>query len=284
MATLLSVRLYQSDIYQPSGALMDSPAPRAARCGSRRLHAGRLAAFSRAGQASYCQKGVAVAAALPLPRRQAVLAGGVRPAASGSREAAAQAEPSVLEQRDSAESSCRGSCDSIQAPAPACCLRTRRPLRRPCPDCPPQVALPAVFVAPIRSDIVQTVHTHMAKNARQAYAVMAKAGHQTAAESWGTGRAVSRIPRVPGGGTHRAGEGGPPGCCRHRVEIACTVGMQLARWASACAKREPRLLASKAGAGEKQRIQHRRGRRAAGGLSSWLLRMRRRYAAPVDSA
>lgn len=68
------------------------------------------------------------------------------------------------------------------------------------------MALPAVFVAPIRSDIVQTVHTHMAKNARQAYAVSAKAGHQTAAESWGTGRAVSRIPRVPGGGTHRAGE------------------------------------------------------------------------------
>ena len=65
-----------------------------------------------------------------------------------------------------------------------------------------------MFVAPIRSDIVQTVHTHMAKNARQAYAVSAKAGHQTAAESWGTGRAVSRIPRVPGGGTHRAGA-----CC-----------------------------------------------------------------------
>lgn len=76
------------------------------------------------------------------------------------------------------------------------------------PPLPPQVALPAVFVAPIRSDIVQTVHTHMAKNARQAYAVSAKAGHQTAAESWGTGRAVSRIPRVPGGGTHRAGA-----CC-----------------------------------------------------------------------
>ncbi len=68
-----------------------------------------------------------------------------------------------------------------------------------------QVALPAVFTAPIRSDVVRSVHTSMAKNARQAYAVSAKAGHQTAAESWGTGRAVSRIPRVPGGGTHRAG-------------------------------------------------------------------------------
>lgn len=71
-----------------------------------------------------------------------------------------------------------------------------------------QVELPAVFTAPIRSDIVQTVHTHMNKNKRQAYAVSAKAGHQTAAESWGTGRAVSRIPRVPGGGTHRAGTAG----------------------------------------------------------------------------
>lgn len=63
-----------------------------------------------------------------------------------------------------------------------------------------------MFTAPIRSDIVQTVHTHMAKNKRQPYAVSAKAGHQTAAESWGTGRAVSRIPRAPGGGTHRAGK------------------------------------------------------------------------------
>lgn len=83
-----------------------------------------------------------------------------------------------------------------------------------------QIALPAVFLAPIRSDIVQTVHTNLNKNKRQPYAVSSKAGHQTAAESWGTGRAVSRIPRVPGGGTHRAGmpawlRGGPlPTCSR----------------------------------------------------------------------
>jgi len=31
--------------------------------------------------------------------------------------------------------------------------------------------------------------------------------HQTSAESWGTGRAVSRIPRVAGGGTHRFVQG-----------------------------------------------------------------------------
>ena len=69
-----------------------------------------------------------------------------------------------------------------------------------------QTRLPAVFKAPIRTDVVQFVHTNMRKNKRQPYAVSAKAGHQTSAESWGTGRAVSRIPRVRGGGTHRSGQ------------------------------------------------------------------------------
>ena len=69
-----------------------------------------------------------------------------------------------------------------------------------------QTTLPAVFRAPIRSDVVQFVHTNMRKNKRQPYAVKAVAGHQTSAESWGTGRAVARIPRVRGGGTHRSGQ------------------------------------------------------------------------------
>lgn len=77
-----------------------------------------------------------------------------------------------------------------------------------------QLALPAVFTAPIRPDLVTYVHTNMNKNHRQAYAVKEAAGHQTAAESWGTGRAVSRIPRVPGGGTHRAGQGAFGNMCR----------------------------------------------------------------------
>jgi len=47
--------------------------------------------------------------------------------------------------------------------------------------------LPAVFSSPIRPDIVHHVHTGMAKNKRQPYAVSEKAGHQTSAESWGTG-------------------------------------------------------------------------------------------------
>merc|ERR1712144_69876 len=77
-----------------------------------------------------------------------------------------------------------------------------------------QVQLPAVFLAPIRPDIVQFVHTSMNKNKRQAYAVNKDAGMQTAAESWGTGRAFARIPRVPGGGTHRAGQGAFGNMCR----------------------------------------------------------------------
>jgi len=77
-----------------------------------------------------------------------------------------------------------------------------------------QVHLPSVLVAPIRPDIVQFVHTNVAKNSRQAYAVSEAAGHQTSAESWGTGRAVSRIPRVPGGGTHRAGQAAFGNMCR----------------------------------------------------------------------
>jgi len=77
-----------------------------------------------------------------------------------------------------------------------------------------QVALPAVFTAPIRPDIVHFVHTSMAKNKRQAYAVSAGAGHQHSAHSWGTGRAVSRIPRVSGGGTSRAGQAAFGNMCR----------------------------------------------------------------------
>jgi len=75
-------------------------------------------------------------------------------------------------------------------------------------------AMPAVFLSPIRPDIVQQVHTGMAKNKRQPYAVSEKAGHQTSAESWGTGRAVARIPRVSGGGTHRAGQAAFGNMCR----------------------------------------------------------------------
>jgi len=77
-----------------------------------------------------------------------------------------------------------------------------------------QLAMPAVFLAPIRPDIVQFVHTNMRKNQRQAYGVSDNAGVQHSAKSWGTGRAVSRIPRVSGGGTSRAGQAAFGNMCR----------------------------------------------------------------------
>jgi len=76
------------------------------------------------------------------------------------------------------------------------------------------VFLPSVFRAPIRPDVVNFVHQNIAKNKRQPYAVNVDAGHQTSAESWGTGRAVARIPRVRGGGTHRSGQGAFGNMCR----------------------------------------------------------------------
>ena len=76
------------------------------------------------------------------------------------------------------------------------------------------VALPQVFLAPIRADVVNFVHTNMRKNHRQAYAVAYASGEQTSAMSWGTGRAVARIPRVSGGGSGRSGQGAFGNMCR----------------------------------------------------------------------
>lgn len=68
------------------------------------------------------------------------------------------------------------------------------------------VDMPAVFGAPIRPDLIHFIHTNMAKNTRQAYAVSELSGLQTPAESWGPGRAVARVPRVPGSGSRRCGQ------------------------------------------------------------------------------
>merc|ERR1712170_249878 len=90
------------------------------------------------------------------------------------------------------------------------------------------VCLPAVFKAPIRPDIVSFIHHEVAKNHRQAYAVNRDAGHQTSAESWGTGRAVARIPRVRGGGTWGSGQGAFGNMCRGGHMFAPTKGYR--RW------------------------------------------------------
>lgn len=77
-----------------------------------------------------------------------------------------------------------------------------------------ETTLPQVMTAPMRPDIVQFVHTNMNKNNRQAYSVSPWAGKQVSATSWGTGRAVARIPRVGGGGTSRSGQGAFGNMCR----------------------------------------------------------------------
>lgn len=75
-------------------------------------------------------------------------------------------------------------------------------------------ALPKVFNAPVRQDLVNRIYSEVRKNRRMPHGVSEKAGHQTSAESWGTGRAVARIPRVRGGGTHRSGQGAFGNMCR----------------------------------------------------------------------
>ena len=74
--------------------------------------------------------------------------------------------------------------------------------------------MPTVFSAPIRDDLVQFCHSNMALNRRQAHGVYHMAGHEHSAESWGTGRAVARIPRISGSGTHRSGQGAFGNQCR----------------------------------------------------------------------
>merc|ERR1719326_1554708 len=76
------------------------------------------------------------------------------------------------------------------------------------------VNMPTVFSQPIRDDLVQFCHANMAKNRRQGHAVYWHAGHEHSAESWGTGRAVARIPRISGSGTHRSGQGAFGNMCR----------------------------------------------------------------------
>jgi len=76
------------------------------------------------------------------------------------------------------------------------------------------LSLPAVLTAPIRHDIVNVIHNSVAFNKRQARGVAENAGKQTSGISWGTGRAVARIPRVGGSGTSRSGQGAFGNMCR----------------------------------------------------------------------
>merc|ERR1711981_1496835 len=77
-----------------------------------------------------------------------------------------------------------------------------------------EVRMPHVFLAPVRNDLVSFVHDQLSKNTRQAHGVDPKAGMKHSAESWGTGRAVARIPRISGSGTHRSGQAAFGNMCR----------------------------------------------------------------------
>jgi large subunit ribosomal protein L4e len=76
------------------------------------------------------------------------------------------------------------------------------------------LTMPAVLASPLRPDLVRYIHKNVSKNKRQPIAVGGKVGYETAGESWGTGRAVARVPRAPGGGTHRSGQGVFGNMCR----------------------------------------------------------------------
>lgn len=73
---------------------------------------------------------------------------------------------------------------------------------------------PDVFSIDVREELVRTVHHLVSLGTRQPYAVKPGAGMQHSAESWGTGRAMARVPRVKGSGTRRAGQGAFANFCR----------------------------------------------------------------------
>jgi large subunit ribosomal protein L4e len=73
-----------------------------------------------------------------------------------------------------------------------------------------EVELPAVFSTPLRPDLVQRAWWILNSHGLQPYGRDPMAGERTSAETSNppTGRGVSRIPRVKGGGNNRAGQGG----------------------------------------------------------------------------
>jgi large subunit ribosomal protein L4e len=77
-----------------------------------------------------------------------------------------------------------------------------------------EIKLPTVFGAPLRHDIVTFVHDNVSRNTRQAHGIEYLSGMKTSSLSWGTGRAVARIPRMRGSGTHRSGQGANGNMCR----------------------------------------------------------------------
>jgi large subunit ribosomal protein L4e len=73
-----------------------------------------------------------------------------------------------------------------------------------------EIELPEVFSTPLRPDLVSRAWWILNSHKLQPYGRDPMAGERTSAETSNppTGRGVSRIPRVKGGGTNRAGQGG----------------------------------------------------------------------------
>merc|ERR1712032_23832 len=77
-----------------------------------------------------------------------------------------------------------------------------------------ETRLPGVFAAPLRPDVVSFVHDQLGRNSRQAHGINFFAGMKHSSLSWGTGRAVARIPRIRASGTGRANQGANGNMCR----------------------------------------------------------------------
>merc|ERR1712080_45636 len=77
-----------------------------------------------------------------------------------------------------------------------------------------EVDLPDVFSVAVRPEVIGFVHKNVALNKRQPYAVSPDAGKNYSARSWGTGRALARVPRVKGAGTKIAGQAAFANFCR----------------------------------------------------------------------
>ncbi|MBD3227631.1 MAG: 50S ribosomal protein L4 [Candidatus Lokiarchaeota archaeon] len=71
-----------------------------------------------------------------------------------------------------------------------------------------EIDRPAVFLTQKRPDIIKRAYLSSFTGRIQPKGTDPWAGKRTTAESWGTGRGVSRVPRVKGGGTRRAQQGG----------------------------------------------------------------------------
>ncbi|MHA1311183.1 MAG: 50S ribosomal protein L4 [Candidatus Helarchaeota archaeon] len=70
-----------------------------------------------------------------------------------------------------------------------------------------EIDMPPVFSTPYRPDIIKRAFLSCLTGRIQPKGTDPMAGKRTTAESWHAGRAVSRVPRVKGGGTPRAQQG-----------------------------------------------------------------------------